>query len=61
MKKETSVNIVDVNINDIKMPFSSMVYFMVNWAIASIPAMLILLFVGAVSIALFGGIITKLL
>jgi len=32
----------EVVVMDIKMPFGSMVAFMVKWAIASIPAMIIL-------------------
>ena len=42
-----------VNIVDIYMPFGSMVVFMVKWAIASIPAILILM----VLFAIFGGLI----
>jgi len=37
----------EVSLVDIKMPFSSMVIFMVKWAIASIPAIVILLLIGA--------------
>ncbi len=40
-----------VVITDVNMRFVSMVTFMVKWAIASIPAFLILLLLGA----LFGG------
>ncbi len=45
-----------VEVTDINMPFSSMVWFMVKWAIASIPAIIVLwlLFV------MFGGLITGL-
>jgi len=32
----------EVVVTDIRMPFSSMVAFMVKWAIAAIPAMIIL-------------------
>jgi hypothetical protein len=42
-----------VKISDINMPFWSMVVFMVKWAIASIPAILILMFL----FAIFGGLI----
>lgn len=45
-----------VVITDIKMPFVSMVIFMVKWAIAAIPAMLILAFIGTVLVGLFGGL-----
>lgn len=41
---------------DVKMPFMSMVVFMVKWSIASIPALLILLFLAAVILAMFGGV-----
>jgi len=43
-----------VTITDIKMPFLSMVLFMVKWAIASIPAIIILWVIGAISFALLG-------
>ncbi|WP_162847932.1 hypothetical protein [Mariprofundus erugo] len=43
-----------VTITDIKMPFFSMVIFMVKWAIASIPAFLILWFFGAIAFGLLG-------
>jgi uncharacterized membrane-anchored protein YitT (DUF2179 family) len=46
-----------VRITDIKMPFGSMVVFMVKWAIAAIPAIIILAIVGAVVSAVFGGLI----
>ena len=36
----------EVVITDIKMPFGSMVEFMVKWAIASIPAFIILFLIG---------------
>ncbi|OQW90638.1 MAG: hypothetical protein BWK79_19265 [Beggiatoa sp. IS2] len=42
-----------VVIIDIKMPFSSMVIFMVKWVLASIPAMLIL---GALGVAVVMGL-----
>lgn len=38
----------EVRVTDIRMPFGSMVLFMVKWAIASIPALVILVVVGAV-------------
>jgi len=43
-----------VTITDIKMPFLSMVVFMVKWAIASIPAFFILWIIGAALFALLG-------
>ena len=44
-------NISTVKVSDFDMPFWSMVVFMVKWAIASIPAILILM----VLFAIFGG------
>ena len=46
-----------VNIVDIYMPFGSMVVFMVKWAIASIPAILILM----VLFAIFSGFFLSIL
>jgi hypothetical protein len=37
-----------VSVTDVDMPFLSMVRFMVKWAVASIPALLILMILGAV-------------
>ena len=44
-----------VTIVDIKMPFSSMVVFMVKAALAAIPAMVILSFIWIGMTVLFGG------
>ncbi len=41
-----------VEVTDIKMPFFSMLWFMVKWAVASIPAIIILWFL----FMLFGGL-----
>jgi hypothetical protein len=41
---------------DIKIPFLSMVVLLVKWALASIPAILILFAIGALLSALFGGV-----
>jgi hypothetical protein len=53
--KETN----EVVVTDIKMSFSSMVVFMVKWAIATIPAIIILTAVGSITWGLlnliFGG------
>lgn len=46
----------EVTIVDIKMPFMSMVIFLVKFAIASIPAFIILTFIFMVLGTLFGGI-----
>jgi hypothetical protein len=40
---------------DIRMPFWSMVTFMVKWAIAAIPAVIILFLFGALLVGLVGG------
>ena len=44
----------NVTVTDIKMPFGSMVEFMVKWAIASIPAFIILFLIGFLMVAIFG-------
>ena len=44
-----------VVIVDIKMPFMSMVVFMVKWVLASIPAFIILAFIAAIGTGLFGA------
>ena len=49
-----------VKISDIDMPFGSMVIFMVKWAIASIPALLILMVLFAIFGGFFLGIISML-
>jgi len=48
-----------VTITDIKMPFFSMVFFMVKWAIASIPAFIILSIIGGILFALLGSLSTS--
>lgn len=45
-----------VVILDLNMSFNSMVWFMVKWVIASIPAMIILFIIGLVLSAVFGGL-----
>ena len=52
MNNEIGNNVVVV---DIKMPFMSMVVFMVKWAIASIPAIIILMVLGMILAGIFGG------
>jgi hypothetical protein len=46
----------EVTIVDIKMPFLSMVVFMVKAAIASIPAFIILAILGSIFFAITGGL-----
>jgi len=45
-----------VRIIDVKMPFGSMIIFMVKWAIAAIPALIILVVIGALLSGLLVGI-----
>lgn len=52
----TSSDPSPVRIVDIKMPFGSMVVFMVKWAIAAIPAIIILALVGLLVSGLVTGI-----
>lgn len=54
---QTSVlsGISEVVITDIKMPFSSMIVFMIKWALASIPALIILIVIGAILAGIFAG------
>jgi hypothetical protein len=51
----------DVVVTDIKMPFGSMVVFMVKWAIASIPALIILFLLAALVSAILVGLGVSLL
>ena len=46
----------NVTIVDVKMPFMSMVIFMVKWVIAAIPAFIILGLIGLTFIAIFSRI-----
>jgi hypothetical protein len=45
----------EVRVVDFDMPLGSMVAFMLKWAIASIPALIILSFAGALLFALLGA------
>jgi hypothetical protein len=55
MSSNPRTEVVVVNVN---MPFWSMVRFMVKWAIAAIPALVILAVIGALLSALFTGVFT---
>ncbi|MBF0430541.1 MAG: hypothetical protein HQK83_04640 [Fibrobacteria bacterium] len=46
----------EVVVTDIQMPFASMVVFMIKWAIATIPAAIILFIVGTILMTVFAGI-----
>ena len=52
---ETSTG-TEVTIVDVKMPFMSMVVFMVKGALAAIPAIIILSIIGAIIGMMLGGI-----
>ena len=47
-----SKNVNEVVVIDIKMSFPSMVVFMVKWAIATIPAIIILTAVGSITLGI---------
>ena len=49
-----------VAIKDFNMPFSSMVIFMVKWAIASIPAIIIIWILFMLLISIFGSSLSVL-
>ena len=46
-----------VDVRSFDMPFGDMVMFMVKWAIASIPAFIILFIIGAILTGIFGSLI----
>ena len=48
-------NVTEVSIIDIKMPFWSMVVFLIKLALASIPAFIVLGIIFSILGALFGG------
>ena len=52
MGTETSAHIV---VTEIRMPFWSMLVFMIKWAIAAIPTFIILAVLGGVAAALLSG------
>jgi len=45
-----------IDVKSFDMPFGDMVMFMVKWAIASIPAFIILTIIGAIIVAIFGSL-----
>lgn len=47
----------EIIVTDIRMPFTSMVVFMIKWAVASIPAFIILSLLFALFTMLFGGML----
>ena len=52
-------NIQRVVVTDIHMPFGSMIIFMVKWALASIPAIIILTLIAAIAWRVIARIDTK--
>ena len=50
---------LEVVVVDIRIPFGSMITLMVKWAIASIPAFLILLILGALVVGVLGALVSK--
>ena len=46
-----------VTVVDFDMPFGSMIVFMLKWAIASVPALLILVVLGGITTALLSGLL----
>jgi len=45
----------EVVVTDVRMPFWSMVVFMVKWSIAAIPAIIILVVLVAIIVGVLGG------
>ena len=59
---ETGANTVQhVEIVDIRIPFWSLVWFMVKWAFATIPAVLIICLIYLMCLAMFGMVGTAIL
>ena len=50
----------EVIVTDVKMPFGSMVVFMVKWSLAAIPAIIILAIVWAIAVGVLGGLFAAL-
>ncbi len=50
-----------VTVTDIQMPFGSMVIFMIKWAIASIPAAIILFLIASIFAVVFGGVFSGMI
>ena len=52
-KQQQRIEEKSVHVKSFDMPFGDMVMFMVKWAIASIPAFIILAIIGAIFFAIF--------
>ena len=55
-KQQHKIEDKSVYVKGFSMPFGEMVEFMVKWAIASIPAFIILFIIGAILVAIFGAL-----
>ena len=55
-KQQQRIEDKSVYVKGFSMPFGEMVEFMVKWAIASIPAFIILAIIGAIFFAMFGAL-----
>ena len=49
-------NVTRVIVTDFEMSFGSMVMFMVKWALAAIPALIILVLIGVFAFGILGGL-----
>ena len=49
-------NVQEIVVTDVKIPFMSMVVLLVKWALAAIPAMIILIVIGMVLSMIFGAL-----
>ena len=55
-EKQQRIEEKSVHVKSFDMPFGDMVVFMVKWALASIPAFIILAIIGAIFFAMFGAL-----
>ena len=58
MNDENKNDSNEVTISDITIPFSRIVFIMVKWVIASIPALIILFMIGLIALLIFGGMLS---
>jgi hypothetical protein len=49
-------NVQEIVVTDVKIPFMSMVVLLVKWALAAIPAMVILIIIGMILSMIFGAL-----
>jgi hypothetical protein len=56
MEATMADNAREIVVTDIKIPFWSMVVLMVKWALAAIPAVIILIVIGSVISAVLGSL-----